>query len=227
MAISMWSALRSDAAVYRRLRYPRSHGIWTAIALWLRPGGLLVLFAQRLGHTVRMRRSAGSRWTLSLLVMRIVHQCATYACVIFAKCDVLSSVDIEPGVYLADGGHLIIGARRIGAGTVIHHRVTIGMNLADQGKPTLGANVWIGPDTVIYGNITIGDGATILPGTVLTKSIPVGTVVQGNPARVVRTGFDNSALRSSAAWNIDAASLPSPSPPPPSTQPVAAQAKSA
>jgi serine acetyltransferase len=223
----MWNALRSDAAVYRRLRYPRSHGIWTYFALWLRPGGLLVLFAQRLGYTVRMRRSAGSRWTLPLLAMRIVQQWASYASVIFAKCDVLASVEIEPGVYLADGGHLIIGARRIGAGTIIHHRVTIGMNLADQGKPTLGANVWIGPDTVIYGPITIGDGATILPGTVLTKNIPAGTVVQGNPARVVRTGFDNQPLRSSAAWNIDAASLPSSSPPRSSTQPVAAQVKTA
>jgi serine acetyltransferase len=225
--MAMWNALRSDAAVYRRLRYPRSHGIWTSIALWLRPGGLLVLFAQRLGRTVRMSSSAGSPWTLPLLLMRIVQQCATYASVMFAKCDVLSSVEIEPGVYLADGGYLIIGARRIGAGTIIHHRVTIGMNLADQGRPTLGANVWIGPDTVIYGNVTIGDGATILPGTVLTKSIPGGTVVQGNPARVVRTGFDNAPLRSSAAWNIDAASLPSPPPRLPSTQPVTAQAKSA
>lgn len=223
----MWSALRSDAEVYRRLRYPGSQGLWTSIALWLRPGGLLVLFTQRLGHTVRMRRSAGSPWTLSLLLMRIVQQWAAYASVLFAKCDVLSSVEIEPGVYLADGGHLIIGARRIGAGTIIHHRVTIGMNLADQGKPTLGANVWIGPDSVIYGNVTIGDGATILPGTVLTKSIPGGTVVQGNPARVVRTGFDNAPLRSSADWNFDAASLPSPSPSLPSAQPVAAQAKSA
>lgn len=225
--MGMWNALSSDAAVYRRLRYPRSHGIWTYFALWLRPGGLLVLFGQRLGHKVRMRRSAGSPWTLPLLVMRIMQQSATYASVIFAKCDVLSNVEIEPGVYLADGGHLIIGARRIGAGTIIHHRVTIGMSLADQGKPTLGSNVWIGPDTVIYGNVTIGDGATILPGTVLTKSIPGSTVVQGNPARVVRTGFDNSPLRSSAAWNIDAASLPSPSPRLPSTQPEVAQAKTA
>jgi serine O-acetyltransferase len=128
--------------------------------------------------------------------------------VVFAKSDVLSSIVIEPGVYLGDRGHLIIGAQRIGAGTMIHHCVTIGMNLADKGKPTLGANVWIGPGSVIYGNITVGDGATVLPGTVLTKSIPAGAVVQGNPARVVRTAFDNARLRASAEWRIDAASLP-------------------
>jgi len=111
-------------------------------------------------------------------------------------------------VYLGDLGHLIIGAQRIGSGTMIHHRITIGMNLADKGKPTIGANVWIGPGTVIYGNITLGDGATVLPGTVLTKSIPAGAVVQGNPARVVRIGFDNAALRASTNYDIDAASLP-------------------
>jgi len=43
---------------------------------------------------------------------------------------------------------------------------------------------------------------------VLTKSIPAGAVVQGNPARVVRIGFDNAALRASTNYDIDAASLP-------------------
>ena len=205
--MSMWRALRSDAAVYRRLRYPHSTGAWTKVAVWLRPGGLLILFTQRLGHEVRRRRCAGSRWTPALLAMRIVYQFAAFASVIVEKADVLRSVDIEPGVYLADRGNLIIGARRIGAGTVIHHRVTIGMNSTDPGTPAVGANVWIGPDCVIYGDITIGDGATLLPGTVLTRSIPGGTVVQGNPPRVVRTGFDNTPLRSSCACRVDAASL--------------------
>jgi serine O-acetyltransferase len=205
--MSMWSALRADAALIRRLRYPH-RGAWSRLGPWLRPGGLLVLFAQRLGHELRTRRAAGARWTPALLTMRVVEHFATYAVVVFAKSDVLSSILIEPGVYLGDGGHLIIGAERIGTGTMIHHRVTIGMNLADKGKPTIGSNVWIGPGTVIYGNITLGEGATVLPGTVLTKSIPAGAVVQGNPARVVRLGFDNAALRATANYDVDATSLP-------------------
>ena len=204
--MSMWSALQADAALLRRLRHPDG-GAWSKVDSWLRPGGMLVLFAQRLGHELRTRRAAGASWTPRLLLMRVVEQFAVYAAVVFAKSDVLASIVIEPGVYLGDAGHHIIGAQRIGAGTMIHHRVTIGMSLADQGKPTIGANVWIGPGTVIYGNITLGDGATVLPGTVLTKSIPAGAVVQGNPARVVRTGFDNAALRATAEWNVDAASL--------------------
>ena len=91
---------------------------------------------------------------------------------------------------------------------MIHHPVTIGMNLADKGKPIIGGNVWIGPHSVIYSNITLGDGATVLPGTVLTKSIPAGAVVQGNPGRVLRIGFDNAALRASADCSVNAASLP-------------------
>jgi len=205
--MSMWSALRADAAVFRRLRYPRG-GAWSKLGLWLRPGGMRILFAQRLGHELRSRRAAGARWTPALLAMRLLEHFATYSVVVFAKSDVLSSIAIAPGVYLGDAGHLIIGAQRIGSGTMIHHRVTIGMNLADQGKPTIGANVWIGPGTVIYGNIMLGDGATVLPGTVLTKSIPAGAVVQGNPARVVRMGFDNSVLRASIDCHIDATSLP-------------------
>lgn len=70
-------------------------------------------------------------------------------------------------------------------------------------RPRVGANVWIGPDCVIAGKLNIGDGATILPGSYLTFSVPPLSVVKGNPARVVRENFDNSALRKSLAIVAD------------------------
>ena len=69
--MSFWGALRADAAIVRRLRYPRG-GTWSKVGLWLRPGGMLVMFAQRLGHELRTRRAAGARWTPTLLTMRLV-----------------------------------------------------------------------------------------------------------------------------------------------------------
>ena len=144
------------------------------------------------------------------LLLKVIAATLRYLTVVIAKAEVLTSVDIDGGVYLSDKGNLIIGAHTIGRGSVIHHRVTIGMNLQDQGKPAIATDVWVGPDTVLFGNITIGAGATILPGSVLTKSIPARAVVQGNPARLVRLDFDNSALRQTLRHDIGRDQIPTP-----------------
>ena len=101
----------------------------------------------------------------------------------------------EPGIYVSPRGHVYLGAGSIGTGTVIHERVSIGWGVRHDGTPTIGANVWIGPDTVISGHITVGEGTTILPRTVLARSVPANSLVEGNPGHVIRRGFDNSALR--------------------------------
>ncbi|MEP7311541.1 MAG: hypothetical protein ABI859_03075 [Pseudomonadota bacterium] len=119
--------------------------------------------------------------------------------ILAGKSDLAGSTEIAPNVYLSDKGNLVIGARRIGSGTVIHERVTIGRSLTDNKKPLVGNNVWVGPDCTIYGGIEIGDGATLLPGTVLTKTVPALAVLRGNPARLVARNFDNISLRASVA----------------------------
>jgi len=131
---------------------------------------------------------------------------ASRICQVVTKSDVVpSSGDLEPGLYLSDLGHVILGVRSVGAGTIIHDHVTIGRGRGGQDKPEIGRRVWIGPHCVIYGNFRVGDGATLLPNTVLSRSAPAGIVLQGNPATEVRRGFDNSALRRTLA--TDAASL--------------------
>lgn len=44
----------------------------------------------------------------------------------------------------------------------------------------------IGSGSTILCGITIGEGATVGAGSVVTKDVPAGTVVAGNPARVLR-----------------------------------------
>jgi len=44
----------------------------------------------------------------------------------------------------------------------------------------------IGSGATIMCGITIGEGATVGAGSVVTKDVPAGTVVAGNPARVLR-----------------------------------------
>lgn len=46
-------------------------------------------------------------------------------------------------------------------------------------------NVFIGGKSIIIGNVKIGPNAIIGAGSVVTKDVPEGTIVAGNPARVI------------------------------------------
>lgn len=174
--------------------------------VWLSSRGLLVLALQRLGHEHRARRTQGG-WTPATLASRLVLALVRRPIFIITKCDVADAIEIGPGTYLSDRGCLILGPKRIGSGTLIHERVTIGVRAGSAVRPTIGANVWIGPDCVIYGEVSLGDGATVLPGSVLSSNVPAGALAGGNPATIRRRRFDNSALRRTLATEIDPESL--------------------
>ena len=46
-------------------------------------------------------------------------------------------------------------------------------------------NTFIGGKSIIVGNVKIGPNAIVGAGSVVTKDVPEGTIVAGNPARVV------------------------------------------
>jgi hypothetical protein len=46
----------------------------------------------------------------------------------------------------------------------------------------------------VLGPIRIGTGATIAAGAHVSKDVPEGALVAGNLARVVKWGYDNSAI---------------------------------
>ena len=50
----------------------------------------------------------------------------------------------------------------------------------------IGHDVWIGGGAIILPGVTIGDGSVIGAGSVVTRDVPPGSVVVGNPARVIR-----------------------------------------
>jgi serine O-acetyltransferase len=174
--------------------------------IWFRSSGLLVLALQRVSYGFLQQR-AQRGWTAGTIGLRILIGLTRRPMMILTKCDVDDSIQIDPGVYLSDNGFLILGPVRIGSGTLIHERVTIGVRAGDPGKPVIGEKVWIGPDCVIYGNLSVGDGATVLPGAVVSMSVPARAVAAGNPATIVRREFDNTALRGSLARDIDPQSL--------------------
>jgi serine acetyltransferase len=189
--------IRADCRFYLTFRYPGSGGAVRGLLACLRSRGLLVLAVHRLSHYYYALRPRTGR-TLPTMGLRLLILIGRAFAIVLAKSDISHAAAIDEGVHFSDGGQLTIGARRIGRGTIIHDRVTIGVKAGGEGAmPIIGENVWIGSDCVIYGNIAIGDGATIFPETVLSMNVPSRAVVAGNPGRIIAREFDNASLRRS------------------------------
>ena len=187
----------ADAHFYHRLASIGQHTTsFRVLATMLRSRGLWLLAAHRIAYFSTTRRDLRSlKWWFARTLETPAHYLAKIRC----KSEMLGDCELEGPVYLPDGGYLMCGAERVGAGSLIHNHVTIGFGVADGNvqRPRIGRNVWIGPDCIIAGDLVVGDGATLLPGTYLTYSVPPESVVQGNPGRIIRRGYDNTLLRQS------------------------------
>lgn len=53
----------------------------------------------------------------------------------------------------------------------------------------IGRHCFIGARSLILPGVTIGDGSVVGAGSVVTRDVPPGSVVAGNPARVLRSGI--------------------------------------
>jgi acetyltransferase-like isoleucine patch superfamily enzyme len=59
------------------------------------------------------------------------------------------------------------------------------VNVWGKETPTVGHDVWIASDVVIYSGVHIGDGAVIGGNSVVTKPVPPYAIVAGNPAKII------------------------------------------
>jgi acetyltransferase-like isoleucine patch superfamily enzyme len=59
---------------------------------------------------------------------------------------------------------------------------------------SIGSDVFIGAGAIILPGVSIGDHCVVGAGSVVTKSVPDGSVVAGNPARVLGS-FDDFMVR--------------------------------
>ena len=73
----------------------------------------------------------------------------------------------------------------IGKYCLIRHCTTIGNKGVKGNCPVIGDHVDIGANSVMIGDIKIGDNVKIGAGCVLDKDIPDGSVVVGNPGRII------------------------------------------
>lgn len=94
---------------------------------------------------------------------------------------------IGPGLALQHGVGLVVHQQAVlGAGCTLRNGVTIGERPPRGGVPILGDGVDVGVNAVILGPVTIGQGSVIGAGSVVIRSVDAGSVVAGNPARLIR-----------------------------------------
>lgn len=84
------------------------------------------------------------------------------------------------------GGGIILNSKSIGNYCSANAGVVVGVNHTQDSKPIIGNNVAMNIGCKIVGNITIGDNVTVGPNTVIYKDVPSDCVVLGVPAHVIR-----------------------------------------
>ena len=194
--------LRNYTAIkYRDKEYTPS-SLWQQLATLMTSRGLWNICFHRAQISVRNVYLDNRR--LKATFIKLFFSIVEFLMQIVTKSHLHYKMTLGLKVYLSNKGNIILGARKLGSGSVLQENLTIGQNIVTKGEndlPTIGRNVWIGANSVIYGKIDIGDGVTICENTVLSRSIPANCVVKGNPAKVLIRNFDNSVLRSSPTLN--------------------------
>jgi acetyltransferase-like isoleucine patch superfamily enzyme len=118
---------------------------------------------------------------------------------------------ILPFTNLLDRPYIWIGARVcLGSCTLVCHDGSIeillrryGVRLDRVGPIIIEDDVYVGEGALILGGSTIGEGSIVGAGSVVRQSVPAGSVVMGNPAKVVARVED--VLR---FWEAETTALP-------------------
>lgn len=101
--------------------------------------------------------------------------------------------DIGPGLYIGHFGGVRVAGCRLGSRCAIQQEVRL-LPGPDGRGPTVGDRVWIGAHARVVGGLAVGDGATVGAGAVVIADVAARSLVLGEPARVARWDYDNSAF---------------------------------
>ncbi|HMS82200.1 MAG TPA: sugar O-acetyltransferase [Nitrospira sp.] len=118
------------------------------------------IFACDYGYNIRLGRNTF-----------INYQCVFLDC---APIEIGDDAQIGPAVQLYTAEHpLDAETRRAGL---------------ESARPIrIGRDVWIGGGAIVLAGVNVGDECVIGAGSVVVHDVPSGSVVAGNPARVIRT----------------------------------------
>jgi acetyltransferase-like isoleucine patch superfamily enzyme len=122
-----------------------------------------------------------------------------------AQCSILPSTRFVDPPYTWIGDRVCLAACTLichdGAIEMLHHRYGVRL---DRVLPiVIEDDVFVGEGAIVLGGTTIGEGTIVGAGSVLRQKVPPGSVVMGNPAKVV--GKVEDMLR---FWEAESLALP-------------------
>ncbi|MFN4168073.1 MAG: acyltransferase [Pannonibacter phragmitetus] len=83
------------------------------------------------------------------------------------------------GIHIAESTLIAFDAK------ILSHDMCRGLYLHTR----IGSRCFIGAGSIILPGVTIGDDCIVGAGAVVTKDVPPGSIVVGNPARIVKSGM--------------------------------------
>lgn len=104
----------------------------------------------------------------------------------------LSGTTICAAVDVTVGARCLFGADVLVFDTDFHNHAPQNRRFAAPDWPAIskrvviGDDVFIGTRAIVQKGVTIGHGAIVAAGSVVTRDVPPGTIVAGNPAKVVK-----------------------------------------
>jgi maltose O-acetyltransferase len=144
---------------------------------WWRPAKKLRVYcAQRFCRDVAGSANINAKARLSPQTTIKPHGGVGERCILTGEVHIGSHVTMGPDCYLITGDHPVPpdGGRF--------------RDLAPVHKPIrIEEDVFLGARVILLPGVTVGRGAAVGAGSVVAKDVPSGSVVVGNPARIVRS----------------------------------------
>lgn len=168
ISISFWNLVLED--------FRTNHGDWLSQGFW-------ALFWHRFGNWRMSVRSRIMRAPLTLTYRAMFKACQWFGGIMLPY-----TVKVGRRVRIEHFGGMVLVAEAIGDDVVIRQNTTFGIATLDalHARPVIGNRVEIGAGAVIIGAIEVGDDAIIGANSVVTRSVPIGAVVGGVPAKLIR-----------------------------------------
>ena len=185
---SLWETIRSDAARWANpgeIADPAQISTARSIELLVRHRALRATSWYRVGHWAHQRGIKGASWAFQALLQR------RYGL------DIVISMPVGPGFYLAHPVGVALAARCIGDNVTITTAVTLGVN-GPGNRPVLGDNVFVGAGARIIGQVEVGDNAKIGANAVVNFDVEEGHTVVGTLAKPTA-----KSLAASKRQNLD------------------------